>query len=780
MSTQIHKITKEGKTIFPATTTDAVVHPSLRAEVTKIFTEYNVSALFPTNGIDSGDKYNLALAISILSNHLEAEQKNPGTKMIFKNKDNQVESWKFNGTELSHFTNSGYWTLEGLADEKSLPQVKTIKFVRGLDEENNPVIIDQADLLSSLNNINKGYFPTVEELRAKYPTANLGDIAFVGTKYPYAIWRWNGEEWVDTGETGGQEDVDLNNYYTKPEVDEKFKENGAIIPTLPVAPGESTTTWTDEEEIYNFKIGQFARVIDAKQETGYRFYQLYDISSDGKAKWNETGIEYDVVTLDSIPGESTLSWSNGVETISFKVGQQVRVDSGNATSDKVFYQLYDIKNGLAVWEKVNLDYSPVTLSTPPTEATLTWKLGNIVNEFEIGQQVRVEKEPGTEEYVFYQLYDIKNGLAVWKEAGSGSGSDITWDDISKFLEIVTLLEAPTKTTLTWTDSEDQINKFRIGQQARVLKSDGTYDIYQLYDIKNGTDAVWKLIDIYEVITVSSEPTESTLSWNNNGIDTKFKVGQQVRYLKDGNYVFYQLYDIQGGTRAIWKKPVLSGDEIPQENIEEVKIGTIAPGYDDDCKLFVDTTNASETGIEVYTKTEIDDLLKDISSGGGGSEPGGGDVTQGDLDEINSRIDQLDSKVTGIDSTVKGHTSSISSLNNSVQSNTTKINSLTTKLPEGVNNVTTLYNLPVNKSVIIANLSSATNLSVSSGMYVGQSITILCIPSNDFTQSIPNNGTSGTYVSLDGDSISVTNGKIFEINILCYNTGKYSISCKVSK
>ena len=56
----IHKLTKNGSTIFPASTTDAIVHPPVAASVTDMIKEYNVSELFPTEifnaeepGIDS-------------------------------------------------------------------------------------------------------------------------------------------------------------------------------------------------------------------------------------------------------------------------------------------------------------------------------------------------------------------------------------------------------------------------------------------------------------------------------------------------------------------------------------------------------------------------------------------------------------------------------------------------------------------------------------------------------------------------------------------------------
>ena len=93
---------------------------------------------------------------------------------------------------------------------------------------------------------------------------------------------------------------------------------------------------------------------------------------------------------------------------------------------------------------------------------------------------------------------------------------------------------------------------------------------------------------------------------------------------------------------------------------------------------------------------------------------------------------------------------------------------------GVNTVTTLANLPVTKRSITATLSTATTLSVTSGMQVGEELIIRCVPSAAFTQAIPN---TGNYVSMSGASITTTANKAFEISIWCYASGKYSIAVK---
>lgn len=65
---------------------------------------------------------------------------------------------------------------------------------------------------------NKGYFKTLSDLTNAHPTASAGSRAYVGVNYPYAIYVWE-DAWVNSGESGGDESLDLSQYYTKEEVD---------------------------------------------------------------------------------------------------------------------------------------------------------------------------------------------------------------------------------------------------------------------------------------------------------------------------------------------------------------------------------------------------------------------------------------------------------------------------------------------------------------------------------------------------------------------------------
>ena len=116
---EIHKITKNGQTILPATTTDAVVHPDLQTPLTNLINEYNVSVLFPTSGIDGTDKYDLQTAIDVLDQHLSAEQKTVGIKVAFNTNSGEYLSYEYSGkgpTNIKNWTEVGINKIENIED----------------------------------------------------------------------------------------------------------------------------------------------------------------------------------------------------------------------------------------------------------------------------------------------------------------------------------------------------------------------------------------------------------------------------------------------------------------------------------------------------------------------------------------------------------------------------------------------------------------------------------------------------------------------------------------
>lgn len=112
---------------------------------------------------------------------------------------------------------------------------------------NTQKIGNEIDKLRVATYKNKGYFASAEALASAYPTGSAGSIAYVGTSYPYAIYKWNPAtlSWVNSGATGGDESVSLGDYYTKAEIHEAIKDEYEV---LSEAAYESLVT--KEEKLY--------------------------------------------------------------------------------------------------------------------------------------------------------------------------------------------------------------------------------------------------------------------------------------------------------------------------------------------------------------------------------------------------------------------------------------------------------------------------------------------------------------------------------------------------
>lgn len=84
-------------------------------------------------------------------------------------------------------------------------------------------------------------------------------------------------------------------------------------------------------------------------------------------------------------------------------------------------------------EKIQLIMKAQELQNPPTSSTLTYQVNGETFSYKIGQFVRaiVDGEPK-----IYQLYNIVNGSAVWKETNTGSGGG----GENKFLDVTAIFD----------------------------------------------------------------------------------------------------------------------------------------------------------------------------------------------------------------------------------------------------------------------------------------------------------------------------------------------------
>lgn len=88
-------------------------------------------------------------------------------------------------------TNRGAFPLD---DELSATSEKAVK---------NKTLYTEINALKSATVKNKGYFKTLGDLQLAHPVGDVGDLAYVGTASPYAIYQWGDNGWEDTGNTEG-------------------------------------------------------------------------------------------------------------------------------------------------------------------------------------------------------------------------------------------------------------------------------------------------------------------------------------------------------------------------------------------------------------------------------------------------------------------------------------------------------------------------------------------------------------------------------------------------
>ena len=129
---------------------------------------------------------------------------------------------------------------------------------------------------------------SITPLTAHQSLADYLKTADADTKYLGKTAKAASAATADTATTAANASK-VNNHTVESDVpsDAKFTDTEYIIPTLSAAPTESTLTFTDDDgEARSFRIGHMARVADSDSGHGYKFYQLYDLTS-GKAVWGE-------------------------------------------------------------------------------------------------------------------------------------------------------------------------------------------------------------------------------------------------------------------------------------------------------------------------------------------------------------------------------------------------------------------------------------------------------------------------------------------------------------
>lgn len=98
------------------------------------------------------------------------------------------------------------------------------------------------------------------------------------------------------------------------------------------------------------------------------------------------------------------------------------------------YELH--KTGARVSELLERQFVVPTLDAPPTSETTTWQDGEYLVNFRVGEMCRVNIDGS---YKFYQLINIDNGIATWKEDSTGGVEIVTeerYEELKESSQIV--------------------------------------------------------------------------------------------------------------------------------------------------------------------------------------------------------------------------------------------------------------------------------------------------------------------------------------------------------
>ena len=153
-----------------------------------------------------------------------------------------------------------------------------------------------------------------------------------------------------------------------------FEGGGDIYtPTLLSAPTSSTTTYTKDGQTLSYQIGQFCRVADASMDAGYKFYQLYDLQSNGTvAVWQEMGTPLErvrvVLRMNASSAPSALRSAAVITITSAKSGT---LFSGTVDGDSV--TLAKVEPG----DTYTVEADDVSGYITPQTQTFTAELANV-------------------------------------------------------------------------------------------------------------------------------------------------------------------------------------------------------------------------------------------------------------------------------------------------------------------------------------------------------------------------------------------------------------------
>lgn len=131
------------------------------------------------------------------------------------------------------------WVSTGVVVETTTKRLQKFEGEVDINEElhvggdatfNGNVHIKGTTYATRVKQPNMGLFASLQSLQNAYPKPTIGMWAAVGNSIPAPIYRCEKEgEWKATGEIGGIDPVELDDYYTKDEVDKAIRDYHQVL-----------------------------------------------------------------------------------------------------------------------------------------------------------------------------------------------------------------------------------------------------------------------------------------------------------------------------------------------------------------------------------------------------------------------------------------------------------------------------------------------------------------------------------------------------------------------
>lgn len=248
-------------------------------------------------------------------------------------------------------------------------------------------------------------------------------------------------------------------------------------------------------------------------------------------------------------------------------------------------------------EKNPIDYEGPRITEPPTSSTLTYQVNGETFSYEIGQFVRaiVDGEPK-----IYQLYNIVNGSAVWKETNTGSGGG---GEVSGYAEGFSWYE------LTNPGDIKPVNGITLS------KSLVTYTIAES-GITGDTTNIYSLI-----VWDPTDATDKTVTYKASaGLTVEINEGVIANITAEPGDYTITITTVDGSHTATLNVKIQPSEpaNVPVESIsvskEEVEIDTNNRGIDVSQYITVFPDNATDKSV-TYEISSSDSKYATVSSSG---------------------------------------------------------------------------------------------------------------------------------------------------------------------